>query len=656
MATIELSQAGTANSSMKLRITYTNGNGKLTITKLEGKRDSYGPTTDHHANNRIHINIAGTTYTQTPASNTISFGKNSYIEFWSGSVSHNVEGSASVTITFTSGNNNGNIVNSKFMTSLDAGYSYATLTINNAGSTDTNRATISTSGLSFSVTVGNMSGRTGTLYLDGVNYGTKTGNNTWTQKLTSAQATAYINNNPNAAYGKFNITVSFTVGNLTTSKTLYVTIDSSIKPTTNSITVTSTPINSSLSALNNIAVKDLTIPTLTFSATGSYSSSIKSHTLTSFGGYTALPKTTTTNTITASKAYPTAGTYTPVGYSTDSRTRDSNSKNGTAVTVIDYNIPTVTWEINRCNSSGTLANEGTYAQLKVNYKFYPITSGNTDKNTKSVDYRIYNGSSWGNWTAVSLSAWSGTSTTTIGNGSFSINSSYKIQLRYADISKSTASSPEEKILPPAYTLISRRNGGKGITFGQIATEDGFNVCMAAKFQDKSGTLKTLLDLIYPVGSIYMSVNNVSPQDFFGGTWQRISQGCYLVGIQESNQWFDTVGSTGSNGNSGNWNHYHTTQGHALSVDELPKHTHTPKVWWAGYSGWDNQTTPAEYVLNWSSTVVKNTNGAAYTGYSTYKWQWQTSQTGGNASHTHGNTGLTTHVSPFYAVYIWKRTA
>ena len=29
---------------------------------------------------------------------------------------------------------------------------------------------------------------------------------------------------------------------------------------------------------------------------------------------------------------------------------------------------------------------------------------------------------------------------------------------------------------------------------------------------------SLLDLIYPVGSIYMSINNISPQDFLGGTW------------------------------------------------------------------------------------------------------------------------------------------
>lgn len=34
----------------------------------------------------------------------------------------------------------------------------------------------------------------------------------------------------------------------------------------------------------------------------------------------------------------------------------------------------------------------------------------------------------------------------------------------------------------------------------------------------------VLDKAYPVGSIYISVSNVSPQDLFGGTWERISSG------------------------------------------------------------------------------------------------------------------------------------
>lgn len=57
--------------------------------------------------------------------------------------------------------------------------------------------------------------------------------------------------------------------------------------------------------------------------------------------------------------------------------------------------------------------------------------------------------------------------------------------------------------------------------------------------DKYITKQDLIDIVYPVGSIYMSLNNVSPATLFGGTWTRIS-GRMLRGAGSS----DTAGSTG----------------------------------------------------------------------------------------------------------------
>lgn len=49
------------------------------------------------------------------------------------------------------------------------------------------------------------------------------------------------------------------------------------------------------------------------------------------------------------------------------------------------------------------------------------------------------------------------------------------------------------------------------------------------------TLKTmLLDMVYPIGSIYTSLNNNSPANFLGGTWERIAQGRCLFGADDSN--------------------------------------------------------------------------------------------------------------------------
>ena len=68
----------------------------------------------------------------------------------------------------------------------------------------------------------------------------------------------------------------------------------------------------------------------------------------------------------------------------------------------------------------------------------------------------------------------------------------------------------------------------------------------------------LLNKVYPVGSIYMSVVNVSPASFLGGTWQAIEQGRMLMAAGSSWQ----AGTTGGNA-------YHT-----LTIAELPAHNHS----------------------------------------------------------------------------------
>lgn len=37
------------------------------------------------------------------------------------------------------------------------------------------------------------------------------------------------------------------------------------------------------------------------------------------------------------------------------------------------------------------------------------------------------------------------------------------------------------------------------------------------------------DLIYPIGAIYLSVSPINPKTLFGGDWEAISQGRFLLG-------------------------------------------------------------------------------------------------------------------------------
>ena len=64
----------------------------------------------------------------------------------------------------------------------------------------------------------------------------------------------------------------------------------------------------------------------------------------------------------------------------------------------------------------------------------------------------------------------------------------------------------------------------------------------------------MVDLIYPVGSIYMSANDTSPSTLFGGKWERIKDRFLLA-----------AGDTYSAGSIGG------EAAHKLTVDEMPSH-------------------------------------------------------------------------------------
>ena len=157
--------------------------------------------------------------------------------------------------------------------------------------------------------------------------------------------------------------------------------------------------------------------------------------------------------------------------------------------------------------------------------------------------------------------------------------------------------------------------------------------------------------MYPVGSIYLSVNNVNPGTIFGGTWEQIQDRFLLA-----------AGSTyggGSTGGSANHTHTsaahtHTTAGHTLTEAEMPRHDHpiTKKAITTDPSG----ILPDHPYLFLAENIHASTDGTRY-------WPSMTCKTGGGASHSHGDTGSTTpgntgsssSLPPYLAIYVWKRT-
>lgn len=61
---------------------------------------------------------------------------------------------------------------------------------------------------------------------------------------------------------------------------------------------------------------------------------------------------------------------------------------------------------------------------------------------------------------------------------------------------------------------------------------------------------SVLDQVYPIGSIYISVNNTNPSTFIGGEWEKLSSNYYLMAS-------DNGGGATSSSNTRDISHQHT---------------------------------------------------------------------------------------------------
>lgn len=133
-----------------------------------------------------------------------------------------------------------------------------------------------------------------------------------------------------------------------------------------------------------------------------------------------------------------------------------------------------------------------------------------------------------------------------------------------------------------------------------------------------------LNKVYPVGSIYMSVNATSPETLFGGKWETI-EGSFLYAAGGGIK----AGAKGGEAS------------HTLTVSEMPEHAHyTPYVVsWGSESNLDA----------WESYWVEGTMGDS--GSSGYKGKWHPYYT-----QTEGSGAAHNNMPPYLAVYMWKRTS
>lgn len=155
---------------------------------------------------------------------------------------------------------------------------------------------------------------------------------------------------------------------------------------------------------------------------------------------------------------------------------------------------------------------------------------------------------------------------------------------------------------------------------------------------------TILNLIYPVGSIYLSIGNIQPDTLFPNTqWQRISQGKFIAGVGTG---MDTNSNTAtiSAGDDRVIPVEHSgTYVHTLCAEEMPSHTHTIKTEEAIFSTVDNSADAAgNYVV-----VADDVSGSAAQSFVGSEESREILTTeGSNESHN--------NIPPWFGVYVWKR--
>lgn len=139
--------------------------------------------------------------------------------------------------------------------------------------------------------------------------------------------------------------------------------------------------------------------------------------------------------------------------------------------------------------------------------------------------------------------------------------------------------------------------------------------------------KRLLLAAHPVGSVYQSTVDTSPESLFGGTWEEIRDVFLLAAGNH------TAGNMGGE------------ETHTLTVREMPSHAHHMRI--SGYVGWETQHISG-YVLNHQSNAILNVSAYETDLPHTANGDLNIIGTGDDEAHN--------NMPPYLTIYMWKRTA
>ena len=248
------------------------------------------------------------------------------------------------------------------------------------------------------------------------------------------------------------------------------------------------------------------------------------------------------------------------------------------------------------------------ATLKISGNYWDGTFGKV-ANTLTVQYRYKTqGGSYGSWTTVSATKSNNTYNATATISGLNYQTTYVFQARAIDKLATINTDEQARRTTPIFDW----------------SKNDFNVNGTLKVNNKN-----IFDLIYPVGSFYISAKSTNPATLFGGTWEQI-QGRFLLGRSSSYP----VGSMGGEAT------------HTLTESEMPSHKGHLSSGIAGGAPYEKGNYKG--FLNSDKMTAYSDIGRGWNVYAGNEMHPASEAVGGGQAHN--------NMPPYLSVYIWKRTA
>lgn len=204
---------------------------------------------------------------------------------------------------------------------------------------------------------------------------------------------------------------------------------------------------------------------------------------------------------------------------------------------------------------------------------------------------------------------------------FPINQSTDVDVSL-DISSISQEDLNSLIVDKGFDIVLNFNGNKTNANVSIIELQAVFVFDDKLQGEKEAIMNRIGDLIYPVGSIYMSVNNVNPELLFGGSWEKIEDS-FLLGSGSYN-----LGDTGGSKDAVVVSHTHSP-GTGRAFLTAPSGSE-----WAEYAGGSISGSGRHYVGTSDSD-----------NYNVYV----------SGSGSAGTSGTDKNMPPYFVVNMWKRT-